>query len=549
MNLGLDMSLKLQQKLSFQMIQSLKLLQVNTLQLEQMLKTELEMNPVLEATEELEQEVDETPEEEQKEEKEDEEELQTSEDEIDWEEYLEEGFDLGYSFNEERDPNEEKYEASPVYQKTLEEHLINQCPEKKIPEKLELIVQFLIGSLDNDGYLRLAINDIADYISASVFDIEEALHITRDTVLPLGEETVSLNLATGRIVAENLISGINSPSINASLKDGYAVVSEDLDGAGPKTPVTLSLVEASSAAGGDTPPELSSGSAMRILTGARIPEGATAVIAEEFTSLTGKTLRAENTAEAGRNIMPLGTDVARGQCVAEKGSPITPGLAGIIAAAGFSNIPVFKQPRVTILATGDEVVAPGKPLPPGKLYASNMITLGAFCRKWGMETRLLTVEDDPDKIYQALETALASSDAVITSGGAWTGDRDLVAKILVDLGWKKAFHRIRIGPGKAVGFGMKGSVPVFILPGGPPSNLMGFLQIALPGLHVLSGCQRVGLPVMHAIALSEMRGRARDWTQFVFGKVASDENGLWFDSLGQMARLQSMADASAVAMM
>ncbi|WDP92276.1 MAG: molybdopterin molybdotransferase MoeA [Desulfobacter sp.] len=376
---------------------------------------------------------------------------------------------------------------------------------------------------------------------------EEALRITVDTISPLGKEMVPLARSTGRIIAENLISGINSPSINASLKDGYAVVSEDLDTAGPDTPVQLALAGTASVAGGGAPPRLVPGSAMRILTGAQIPEGATAVLAEEFASLCGSTLSAANTAEPGRNIMPKGTDVAEGQCVAEKGCAITPGRAGIIAASGFSEVPVYKKPRVAIISTGDEVVAPGKPLPPGKLYASNMVTLGAFCRKWGMEPHLVTVKDDPDRICKALEAALASSDAVITSGGAWTGDRDLVAKIFSDLGWKKAFHRIRIGPGKAVGFGMIAAIPAFILPGGPPSNLMGFLQIALPGLHVLSGRQQVGLPVMKARISSEIRGRARDWTQFIFGAATPDEQGLRFDSLGQRARLQSMADATAVA--
>ena len=183
MNLGLDLSMKLQQKLSFQMIQSLKLLQVNTLQLEQLLRTELEMNPVLEASDELEQEQEETPEQEQETEEpevEKEEELETSEDEIDWEEYLEEGFDLGYSYSEERDPNEEKYEASPVYQKSLEEHLTKQLTEKKIPEKFQLLVQFIIGSLDPDGYLRLDLNEIAEVTGTSIYDLEEALYIVQN---------------------------------------------------------------------------------------------------------------------------------------------------------------------------------------------------------------------------------------------------------------------------------------------------------------------------------------------------------------------------------
>ena len=162
MNLGLDMSLKLQQKLSFQMIQSLKLLQVNTLQLEQLLKTELEMNPVLEAEDDLDTEIDEIGEQEDaKEEKEqkEEEELDINEDSIDWEEYLEEGFDLGYSYNEEVDRNEDRYEPTPVYQITLEEHLNNQLDERKLPEKTKLLVQFNWQS----RYRRLSQDSAAGY--------------------------------------------------------------------------------------------------------------------------------------------------------------------------------------------------------------------------------------------------------------------------------------------------------------------------------------------------------------------------------------------------
>jgi len=189
-NLGLDLSLRLQQKLSFQMIQSLKLLQVNTLQLEQLLRTELEMNPVLEASDEIEMEAQDEASADQKdedtkddtgesEEVEPVDDLKTSEDEIDWESYLEEGFDLGYSYNEERDPNDERYDSSPVYQISLEEHLTKQLTEKKIPEKLQLLVQFIIGSLDNDGYLRLSCSDIADFTQSSVYDVEEALYFVQ----------------------------------------------------------------------------------------------------------------------------------------------------------------------------------------------------------------------------------------------------------------------------------------------------------------------------------------------------------------------------------
>ncbi|MBN1128618.1 MAG: RNA polymerase factor sigma-54, partial [Chitinispirillaceae bacterium] len=183
MNLGLDMSMQLQQKLSFQMIQSLKLLQVNTLQLEQTLRTELELNPLLVAGEEMELEERESEEKDEEVEKTEPDEagedadLTVDEDSVDWENYLEEGFDLGYSRNDEIDRNEERYEPTAVYQTTLEEHLINQISEKNLPEGKKLLIQFLIGSLDTDGYLRLPTSDIAEFAKVSICEVDEALSI------------------------------------------------------------------------------------------------------------------------------------------------------------------------------------------------------------------------------------------------------------------------------------------------------------------------------------------------------------------------------------
>lgn len=189
MNLGLDLSLKLQQKLSFQMIQSLKLLQVNTLQLEQLLKTELEMNPVLETNEELEEIVDENKEKDEDLEKESD--LEVNEEEIDWEEYLEEGFDLGYSRSEEVDPNQEQFEPTAVYHASLEERLNTQLVEKTVPEKLNLLTQFIIGCLEADGYLRIPIEEIAEVTKTSTIEVEEALNIIWNMEPPgLGARTL-----------------------------------------------------------------------------------------------------------------------------------------------------------------------------------------------------------------------------------------------------------------------------------------------------------------------------------------------------------------------
>ena len=182
MNLSLDMSMRLQQKLSFQMIQSLKLLQVNTLQLEQLLKTELEMNPLLVAGDDDtadNQEQEEVKEEDKQEPDEagEDSELKTDEESIDWENYLEEGFNLGYSASEEIDRGKEHYEPTAVYQATLEEYLTNQLGEKKLPEKKKLLLRFLIGCLDTDGYLRVPLDDIAAVTKISTGEVEETLRL------------------------------------------------------------------------------------------------------------------------------------------------------------------------------------------------------------------------------------------------------------------------------------------------------------------------------------------------------------------------------------
>ena len=157
------------------------------------------------------------------------------------------------------------------------------------------------------------------------------------------------------------------------------------------------------------------------------------------------------------------------------------------------------------------------------------------------------VRDDQEAIVSALKRLSGETDVVITSGGAWKGDYDLVSLALKALGWKEAFHRIRIGPGKAVGFGILEKTPVFILPGGPPSNLMGFLQIALPGILALSGRIHSGLPVLKSRLASPLGGGNADWTDFFFGTLTFDSEMPVFHPMKKRSRLGSIAGATAVA--
>lgn len=375
--------------------------------------------------------------------------------------------------------------------------------------------------------------------------LEEALTLTLERVETLTGTRVELLDGLNQALAEDILAKVDSPSIDASLKDGYAVISKEVQSATREHPVRLNLADRL-AAGERRKVSVRPNTAVRVLTGAEIPSGANAVVAEEFTELKNGFVTVFNNAEPGRNILPKSCDVAAGQIVAVKGSIVTPGLAGILAAAGHSLIPVVRRLSVAIIATGDEVVAPGKPLPVGKLYASNMTTLAGWCQRYGMQTYMDVVKDDYEAIYRKLEQQAQTADAIVTSGGAWTGDRDLVAKVLDQLGWQKIFHRIRIGPGKAVGFGMLKEKPVFILPGGPPSNLMGFLQIALPGLLKLAGHRHTGLPETNVRLATELKGRYADWTQFIFGTLEKDTDAPVFRSLKSTSRLRSMAEAQAV---
>jgi len=375
--------------------------------------------------------------------------------------------------------------------------------------------------------------------------LEEALALTLSHIRPLTAETIALVDAADRIAAEDLRALVNSPSVDASLKDGYAVRSALAVDAADERPVRLRAT-GHAAAGGTGTARVTPTTTVRVLTGAGLPAGADAVVAEEFTRREGSEIIFTRWAEPGRNVMRKGSDVAQGDRIVSAGQPLTPGRLGLLAAAGHSRVRVLRQPAVGIVATGDEVVAPGLALPDGKLYASNMITLGAWCRRYGLPVRTRIVPDEAAALAATLQSLAPDVDALITSGGAWTGDRDLVALVLGELGWRRVFHRIRMGPGKAVGFGLLGDKPVFILPGGPPSNLTGFLQIALPGLLKLSGCSHAGLPKVRVRLASDVVSRASSWTHFVFGTLEAQTDLPLFTPLRQRSRLHEIAAAGAM---
>jgi len=375
--------------------------------------------------------------------------------------------------------------------------------------------------------------------------LKEAQRILQKNVHPLESIQVLLRPALGCVVASDMAATFDSPSVDAALKDGFAVRSADLKEADSDGLIELALVGMSTA-GGQPQPALEAGETMRVTTGAPLPPQADAVVPVEKVTVSDGLVRFSNSATPGQDILPTGSDVARNQTVATAGEPVTPGLLGLLAAAGHSHVDVVRLPRVAIISTGDEVIAPGMPLPDGKLYASNLTTLDAWCRKLGFETRCLIVGDSAAETTQSIKSIIGWADAVLTSGGAWSSERDVVAGALESLKWQQLFQGVRMRPGKGTGFGLLEDKPVFMLPGGPSANLTAFLQLALPGLMQMAGYKQTGLPEVVATLTSEIKSRHRNWTRFIFGKLESEEHGFRFEPLNIPSRLLSMSKANSM---
>jgi molybdopterin molybdotransferase len=373
---------------------------------------------------------------------------------------------------------------------------------------------------------------------------EEALEMTLAGVSPAAVRRLPLAAACGRFLAEEIFAGVDSPSIGSSRKDGYAVISADLAAASAGRPVRLRLA-GSLSAGSAARLRIGRGEAVRVTTGARLPEGADAVIAEEFCRGEDDAVLCANTAGPGRNILERGADIRAGEAVARPGARLSPPLLGLIAAAGRGEVAVFAPPRAVVIATGDEVAAPGEPLGKGQLYASNMVEICAWLSAYGIPFETAVVGDDPARIGEALRRFLADADIFITSGGAWGSEKDLMLKVVGTLGWEGLYHRVRMGPGKPVGFGRLESRPFFVLPGGPPSNEMAFLQLALPALMKMQGGDPRVFPVTPA-RLEEAVTGEKGWTEFVHGRLELKGGALCVRPARLKSRLRSMAEKQAL---
>jgi len=354
---------------------------------------------------------------------------------------------------------------------------------------------------------------------------------------------VSLNKALGLVCAEDAIGVTNCPSVDSSLKDGFAVLSTDIADASAVNPVTLTVI-GTLAAGDDADRlQVKSGLAIRIMTGAAIPPGATSVLASEFAQVQGKCVTISADSRVGRNILRVGSDIVQGQVVLRRGTVLGPTHLGLAAAAGLNEITCYPLPGIAVAATGSELVLPGEAVTPGKVAASNMVTAAAELQKLGITPVTVLLRDNLDQLQEQFRHLVQQVDILITCGGVLDGDKDLTMKAMEQIGMEKIFHRVRIGPGKGACMGRVGNTVVFNLPGGPPSNHVALLLLALPGVRRLMGFRNF-LPEKRKLQVTEELTGQKNWTQLVYSRVKHENGSLFADPLSSMGRFEAMAEAN-----
>jgi len=295
-------------------------------------------------------------------------------------------------------------------------------------------------------------------------------------------EYVSLPDAQNRVLADDLASRVDMPPFVRAAMDGYAVKSSDTRGATNKRPALLDVIGRITA-GQDALYAVKPGKAVAIATGARIPEGADAVVMVEHTELENKAVRIFREVERGKNIALKGEDVRKGQVLLRKGTWLTAQDVGLIAAVGFDKVPVFKKPRVAVFATGSELAEPGSRLDDTCIFESNRYMISSMVRECGGEVVDMGIcKDDKDLISSKLKEAL-QYDMIVVSGGTSVGEKDYVPDLINSLGKPGLLvHGVAMRPGSPTGLGIVNGKAIILSPGYPVSSFVAFYAFGRPFL-------------------------------------------------------------------
>jgi molybdopterin molybdotransferase len=352
----------------------------------------------------------------------------------------------------------------------------------------------------------------------TMLSVAEALARVLDDFQSLSSELVSSENVVSRVLAESISSTVDLPPFVNSSMDGYAVRADDVRSASARSPVSLKVI-------GDIPAgmnptlRIEKGNAARIMTGAKLPPGADAVVPVEATDnahavlggVTPDHVSILESIQAGAYIRSIGEDVRAGDVIFKAGAITRPYDVGVLAALGVRRVSVVRRPRVAIFSTGDELVSADQTPGPGQIRDINTHTLSALIKKYGGEPLMLGVlRDDVDGVHRALlEAVNQKADVIISSAGVSVGAYDVV-KSAVERDGSLNFWKVKMRPGKPLAYGTVRGVPFFGLPGNPVSAIVGFEIFVRPALLKLGGYSRLEKPTLNVVVDETLRSDGRE---------------------------------------
>jgi molybdopterin molybdotransferase len=366
----------------------------------------------------------------------------------------------------------------------------------------------------------------------------EALGRIRKSTKPIKRtESVPIEKALNRVLAENIVANMSVPPFDRAAMDGYAVKAEETFGASSLRPKTLKLTEILHA-GASSKRVLGKGECVQIATGSPIPKGVDAVVMVEFTERNGNNVNVSKPVYPGANISPKGEDIEEGQVVLKAGEQLLPARIGVLAALGRKEVKVYEKPRIAVVPTGTEIQKVGSPLKEGQIYDVNSYTLSSVINKNGaIPIKRKAVPDTTDELRNAVKELL-DYDMIVFSGGSSVGERDLLVSIIQEFG-TILFHGIQIKPGKPTLFALVAGKPVFGMPGYPTSCLLNAYLLLAPAIRQMARLppkieKTMKVPIAQRVVSSS--GRA----QFLTVKVKDDQA---YPVFKQSGAITSMAEA------
>ncbi len=352
-----------------------------------------------------------------------------------------------------------------------------------------------------------------------MISISEALKIIEREIFSLESETIDLENAVNRVLAETIKADMDLPPFDRSQMDGFAVQSKDL-----KTVPTRLKIIGESVAGKGFDGKLKPGETIRIMTGARLPTGADAVQKVEATEEKNGSVEILETVKKGENVNPFASEINSGAKIFGKGEIVTEQMIAAIASFGYARIKVYKKPRVSILSTGSEIVEISEKPKRDQIRNSNSIMLRAFAAKFADTSVLPLVKDDVKSLRDAIENAIENSDILITTGGVSIGDYDFTKPVLKDLGAEIFFERVSLKPGKPTVFAKRKNCLIFGLPGNPVSSAVTFYLFVRAAILRMQSAKNFELDKGFAVAQSRIKA-ARERDSFLPAFVNTNEKG------------------------